>query len=503
MSNPPTLLIRADASSAIGTGHAMRCLALAEAWQDAGGRAVFASAPPLVLQETLLRKLFQVLEIDSAPGSEEDAQQSLNLALRHGAEWIVVDGYHFGANFQRRLKSGGMKVLFVDDYGHASPYSADWVLNQNGCAQSSAYVKHEPYTQFLLGPKYCLMRREFIAWQKWNREIAAAGRRVLVLMGGSDPANFTQTAMRAVSLLGDDDLEVDVIIGAANRNSYPGGKNSNPEKLRLHRGVTSMAKLMASADVAISAAGTTAWELCFMGLPAILITLAPNQLAIARELSQRQCAIHLGDADDVSAENLACQLNLLLKSKEQRQAIFSNSRGLVDGNGARRVVSALLGTKLQLRAANECDIRLLWEWANDSQVRSASFCAEPIPWERHRAWFTSKLNDSRDRILIAEDDKGRAIGQFRLDWRSPEDAEIDVSVSRECRGRGYASVLIDLGVSHAHLEGGAVRLHAFVKPENRASRRALELARFENLGEEYVNGHPAFHYVHTRKSDSR
>jgi UDP-2,4-diacetamido-2,4,6-trideoxy-beta-L-altropyranose hydrolase len=493
MASPPALLIRADASPAIGSGHVMRCLALAEAWQDAGGRAQFASAPPLLLPETLLRKSFQVLEIGSAPGSEEDAQQTLNLAHQHGAEWVVVDGYHFGADFQRMLKSGGVKVLFVDDYAHASPYSADWVLNQNGCAQSNAYEKREAYTQLLLGLKYCLLRGQFIEWQEWNREIAATGHRVLVTMGGSDPANFTQIALRAVSLLADDSIEVDVVIGAANQNSYPGGKSISREKFRLHRDVRSMAKLMASTDVAISAAGTTAWELCFMGLPAILITLAPNQLPIARELSQRQCAIHLGDASDISAEKLAYQLRLLLKSKELRQAFSSNSRELVDGNGARRVVSALRGTKLQLRPVNERDLRMLWEWANDSQVRAASFSSEPIPWATHVAWFAEKMRKGRCHILIAENAQNIPVGQIRFDGREDGDFEIAISLERLRRGQGLAALLIEEAARLASKTGLCSRLHAFVKAGNVASVKAFERSGFELVAIEEVRGMAAVH----------
>jgi len=503
MVNQLTLLIRADASIGMGSGHLMRCLALAQAWQDSGGRAVFAVAAPVLLRERLRKESFQICEIDAAPGSEEDARQTLTLASEHGARSIAVDGYHFGANFQRALKANGLRVLFLDDHGHGSPYSADWVLNQNASVQTRAYDQRQPYTQLLLGARYCLLRREFIAWQGWSREIAPVGHRVLVTMGGSDPANFTQIAMKAVSCLRGDDVEVDVVVGAANQHSYfaEAIAQNGARRIRVHRDVRHMAELMAAADVAISAAGTTAWELCFMGLPSFLVSLAPNQIPIARELSRQQCAIHLGDAGDVSAEKLAEQLQVFLKSKDQRQAISLRSREVVDGNGAKRVVAALRGVTLQLRPVNQGDVRLLWEWANDSQVRAASFSSEPIPWEKHEAWFTSKLNDPDGRILIAEDEHGRAIGQFRLDWRSHDDADIDVSVCRECRGRGYGRVLIELGASHAHAERGSVRLHAFVKAENQASRRSFELAQFQNLGQENVKGHYAVHYVRDHKPD--
>jgi RimJ/RimL family protein N-acetyltransferase len=111
------------------------------------------------------------------------------------------------------------------------------------------------------------------------------------------------------------------------------------------------------------------------------------------------------------------------------------------------------------------------------------------------------MKDPDCRILIAENGQGRAVGQFRVDWRSSEDADIDVSVSLECRGAGYGRLLIDLGASQVLAERRSARLHAFVKPENHASRRSFELAGFGNLGEEYVNGHAAIHYVRTGKTD--
>jgi RimJ/RimL family protein N-acetyltransferase len=149
----------------------------------------------------------------------------------------------------------------------------------------------------------------------------------------------------------------------------------------------------------------------------------------------------------------------------------------------------------------ENDSRLLWEWANDPQVRAAAFSQGPIPWEEHRVWFASKMRDPDCRILVAEDSQGRPVGQFRVDWRTDQDGEIDVSVSSECRGEGYGAVLIDFGVSSAFKEKGE-RLHAIVKEENQASRRSFEQAGFTALGEERVHGERAIHYIRTKDSVS-
>ena len=114
------LLFRADASVSIGTGHVMRCLALAQAWQDAGGRAVFAMAESTAAVLEMLRTIgFEVLAVSARAGTDEDSRQTASLALEQGAEWVAVDGYQFGADFQRTLRAAGLRILFLDDNGHA------------------------------------------------------------------------------------------------------------------------------------------------------------------------------------------------------------------------------------------------------------------------------------------------------------------------------------------------------------------------------------------------
>jgi UDP-2,4-diacetamido-2,4,6-trideoxy-beta-L-altropyranose hydrolase len=336
------LLIRADSGIAMGTGHVMRCLALAQAWQDAGGRALFAMAnPPASLVERLRQESISVLEISAAEGID-DAKATSALAREHGAAWVVVDGYQFGADYQRSVRSGGLKLLFLDDYGHAGEYSADIVLNQNLSANESAYHNRTAYTRLLLGSQYCLLRREFNAWQKWEREISPFGARVLVTMGGSDPDNFTERAIAALNLPGDQNLEA-VVVAGGNNAKFESLEHlaAAGKKITLHRNVSNMAELMAWADVAISAAGTTCWELCLMGLPSLLVDVAENQTAVARELNGRGCAIHLGNSRNVSAEKIAGQLKDLLLSKQSRETMSQRCRGLIDGQGAQRVVSAL------------------------------------------------------------------------------------------------------------------------------------------------------------------
>jgi UDP-2,4-diacetamido-2,4,6-trideoxy-beta-L-altropyranose hydrolase len=336
-----SLLFRTDASVAIGTGHVMRCLALAQAWQDRGQRAVFAMAESTpALQSRLANERCEVLAISSNAGDAGDAEQVIALAHQEGAEWIVVDGYRFTAEYQRALKAAGCKILFLDDYGHASQYSADLVMNQNVGASEALYASRESYTRLLLGPRYALLRREFTEWRGWKREIAPECRRLLVMMGGSDPENITARVISA--LQGFHDLEVTVVVGGSNPRlpELTQLVARSGQKITLREDVTNMPELMASADLAVSAAGSTTWELCLMGLPALLIDVAPNQTALAKELNRTGCAVHAGDRS-ITASAIAERLQDVLGSREQRQLLFRRCRTRVDGCGTDRVLSEL------------------------------------------------------------------------------------------------------------------------------------------------------------------
>lgn len=500
------LLIRADASATMGTGHAMRCLALAEAWQDSGGDVVFAMAESgEAVRERLLAESCEVRAVSGRAGSEDDSRQLTALAVERQAEWVVVDGYQFGAEYQDALKMAGVRVLLLDDYGHAAHYSADLILNQNVCASAEMYADREPRTRLLLGPRYCLLRREFIRRRGWERKISHTARRVLVTMGGSDPENLTQRAISALDLVSQGDVEAIVVTGGSNprRESLRqlGARCNRPgPKVSVQAGVSDMAELMAWADVAIAAAGSTCWELCFMGLPSLLIDAAENQKGLAQELHRLGCAIHLGGARDVLPAKIAEQLGILLDGEELRRSLSQRCRQLVDGEGAARV-AAILSHRLQLRPARIEDARLLWEWANDPDVRAASFSSASISWEEHLTWFRDKLRQDGCLILIGQDQEGDPVGQIRFDATVDGDFEVGVSVVKAKRGHGLASELIRHGVRALLAQKSCNRVHAYAKPVNAASVNAFQQADFKRIGTTEIRGNAAVHLIFDRKTN--
>lgn len=337
----PVLLLRCDATVRMGSGHVMRSLALAQAWQEAGGTALFVSVSiPPTLQQRLKKEGCEVESLGVVPGSLGDALATRQLARERQASWVVVDGYHFDADYQRTLKEAEARLLVLDDNAHAAHYVADVALNQNVHAAETMYPRREKYTRLLLGTRYALLRREFWKYRGWRREIEPIARRLLVTMGGTDPDNVTLRVLQALERVDIPGLEVEVILGGANphRQSVEEAGRVSPHVIRIACDVDDMPERMAAADMAISAAGSTCWELALMQLPPALAIVAHNQARIAETLHSGGAALSLGVVAHVVPESLARQLASLCADAVRRCGIAAKMRELVDGRGGTRVV---------------------------------------------------------------------------------------------------------------------------------------------------------------------
>jgi len=492
------LLIRADASAQMGTGHVMRCVALAQAWRDAGGRVGLACAPGAgALLGRLQSEAIEIATITVEPGSLVDARATAELAQRAGARWVVADGYHFDAEYQDALKQAGLSLLFVDDNGHASHYSADLVLNPNLHACEAMYRGREGYTRLLLGPQYALLRREFLPRQERRREFREAATRLLVTLGGADHANITRKVIQAVALLSLPGLETQVVVGSldANRKGLEREVKRCSGKIHLRADQAKMEELMAWAECAVAGAGSTSWELCFMGVPSLLIVVAENQRRTGEELARREAAVNLGGHEQITPRVIAARLLDLLTNKELRARLAGQAQGVTDGQGPARIVTQMQAGFLELRRAGPEDCKLLWEWANDAQVRMSSFSSSPIPWEQHVQWFGERLSDPRCFLFVGMDGDGAPVGQVRFEVKAEGDAVVHVSVDPVRRGCGYGRLLVSRCLEEVP-SAAAVRLvHAYIKPENSTSKRAFESAGFREVGSEEGPGGPALHYV--------
>lgn len=498
----PPLLLRADASVRMGAGHVMRCLALAQAWHAHGGTATLLSCGlNAALQQRLRAASVGYIALAQSHPHRLDLDTTLaTLADLAGAgpgtPWLVLDGYHFDTAYQRAIREAGYRLLVIDDMAHLPEYAADLLLNQNLHATGLRY-RCNAEAVLLLGPRYVLLRPEFHAWRGWQRTVPEVARKVLVTMGGSDPQNATQQVIQALQQVGRADLEVTIVLGA----SYPHALPAREEcgfACTVVRAVHDMPALMAWADVAVSASGSTCWELAFMGLPAAVVVLAENQQPVAHALQAAGLALHLGWAHALVPAAVAQVLQSLLLNAEQRAAMARRGQQCIDGEGVMRVVQHISGDPIRLRPARAEDCRLFWEWANDPPVRQASFTLDPIPWEQHVHWFSTKLNDRACTIYVAVQADETPIGQVRYEVAG-DAATISVSLDHRFRHHGYGSLLLQKA-SWQFLQSSPVRLiHAYIKQDNTASVRAFLKAGFVQQGPTVVRGHPALHLTLRRE----
>jgi UDP-2,4-diacetamido-2,4,6-trideoxy-beta-L-altropyranose hydrolase len=339
------IVIRADTSAQIGTGHVMRCLALSQRWRDQGGQAIFVLATKShSLEARLILEGMEVVYLSGEAGSNQDAQQTIDFCQQFSAQWIILDGYHFGASYQKAIKNFGVSLLYFDDNGHADHYYADLILNQNISANIVLYQSREPYTQLLLGTQYVLLRKEFLAWKNWQRVINPIASKILVTLGGSDPDNVTLKVIQALQQVNSDNLEVIVVVGGSSLHyeKLQAEVSESTILIALQRDVSNMPELMAWADIAIAAGGSTIWELAFMGLPSVVITIAENQIAIATELDARNLIVHLGWYQQITLEQVGLAIEELIDKSNQREEMSKKGRELVDGNGANLVASKMI-----------------------------------------------------------------------------------------------------------------------------------------------------------------
>jgi UDP-2,4-diacetamido-2,4,6-trideoxy-beta-L-altropyranose hydrolase len=332
-----------------------------------------------------------------------------------------------------------------------------------------------------LGTRFTLLRREFWKWRKWERSVPDVAARVLVTFGGGDSRGGAERAVRAVRKIVGDDLECVVAVGAMSQEvaMLEEMARAPGRPFEIRQKVSDMAELMAWADVAVTAAGSTSLELAFMGLPAFLVVMADNQGPLAECLATLGSASDLGRVESLDEAGLSRKLQALVQSRAAREAMASAGRNLVDGYGASRVVQRLLGERVRLRDATSADAELLWRWANEPETRANSFSGQAISWSDHVDWLSRHLNSPTSRLLVAVDQNDVPIGQARLDVEG-QGAILSISVDRGFRHQGLGSAIIPLVRKEAARSFGSAWVDALIKPENEASLRAFSSAGFVN-----------------------
>jgi UDP-2,4-diacetamido-2,4,6-trideoxy-beta-L-altropyranose hydrolase len=341
---PGTLIVRADASVAMGTGHVMRCLAMAQAWQDEGGRCIFALAEATPAVEQRLRaERFEVFPVAASPASPQDVAQIVKLAAIHGTSWVVVDGYQFDFAYQGALKAAGLHALVLDDGGRCGSYCADLVLDLSPDASELPYSNRGTHTRLLLGTRYVMLRREFTAWRDCKRQIPVAAQRLLVTIGGSDPEGLTLRIIEALRQAPHPGLETTVVAGGSNPRQAELQRATASSPIELLRDPPNMPELMARSDMAVICSGGTLWELLYMGCASLSYVRDEVQGGTIARLHAAGAVHQLGAVGEFEASRLTVAIAELGASSKRRDEMARLGRKIVDGEGPRRVLHELLG----------------------------------------------------------------------------------------------------------------------------------------------------------------
>ncbi len=484
------LILRVDASTAMGTGHVMRCLALAAAWQNASKVYMVCSQVPAALRLKIEDAGYNFVDLEAPHPALPDLAIMRELLKQHQA-YVVLDGYHFDEMYQAEIRRMAGRLMVIDDYNHLPAYDSDILLNQNVGSDVLKY-NCNPGCRILTGPRYSLLRPEFIKrLRDRRREFLPTAKKLLVSMGGADASNMTLEILKVLEQLPLADLEVAVVLGPANTHLASITEFTGRSKYgyRILRNIGDMTEVMDWAEVGISAGGSTCWELCFLGLPFFVFSLAENQRIVAHGLEENGAAILCHKPAD-----LLQRLEAVLEDSEQRRSMSRKGQALVDGRGVYRALSALRGGQGCLLPASPEYCEVLWPLANDSLARRLSVMPIPADFEAFCTWFSERMAKDNEPVLFLESPGGETIGYISFeDCQATSKPTLTLCLSEKWRGQGLGVLLLREGcLQFFRMVPGAETLDALITPDAGAIYGLLVLIGFERVDTVEYNGREAY-----------
>ncbi|MGK9369151.1 GNAT family N-acetyltransferase [Melioribacter sp. Ez-97] len=463
-----------------GYGHITRCLSLYQAFEERNIIPDFYINGDVRCVSYLNGARFEIIDWLNHPA------QLIKKIIN--SDFAIIDSYLAGREFYEKISSFCERLLIVDDNLRID-YPESIILNGTINAENFPYQKKAGY-DFLLGSEYIPIRRPFWdpAQRKYNKEI----KNILITFGGQDVRNLTLPSLKVAR-----EIYPDAAIHAVFGNK----ENGEIDKLKENYkdvgfynllSAEQIKELMLKADVVITAAGQTLYELAVTGTPSIAVVVADNQKNNILEWSKAGFLIEPVFYNEIHCMKKIAEQLQKFKSIGLRKKCGSAGRKKVDGQGSRRVVSYLIekkcaADKFYLRKAVPEDSKIVYELSNDPSVRMQSINKNPIAWDEHTVWFDKKVNDNNYLFLLAFDREDNFIGQIRFEIENTA-AVVSISLTEKFRGKGLSKKIIKEGSRRLFNEyPNVVSITAYILPDNSASLRAFEAAGYKPAGEELIN----------------
>jgi UDP-2,4-diacetamido-2,4,6-trideoxy-beta-L-altropyranose hydrolase len=420
----PKIFFRADGNATIGLGHVIRSLAFAEMIKQYFECYFIIQNPSLSLQKQIQKVCANLIALDANDSMLEEAI-FLTQHYFDKSSLVVLDGYVFDTAYQKAIKAIGCKLICIDDI-NAFHFASDVVINHAGGFSLLEYST-ESNTKLYLGPSYALLRTEFQEAAQ-NKAPKPNTDSILICFGGADPKNDTLLVLQEC-IRHKPNASYHLVLGSAYHHwnvleQYLKNTSANVRILR-DLNAKEMVALMQKCPVAITSPSTISYEYLSTGGKLFLKVIADNQIRINNYLISHHLAFEFKDFPKV--DQLSCH------SSEQNL--------LFDGKQKKRYLKLLFELMLTIEMADQHDVELYFNWANDPTTRSQSFNNEQIKWSEHESWFENNVHSEANRFykaMVADN----PVGQIRYTLKENE-ALINYSVDINFRGLGIGSMLIE------------------------------------------------------------
>lgn len=479
------IIFRADGSPAIGYGHVYRMIALLKMLYKYFD-CVFASDDcPVFLQDELQLLNVPFIQLNNIdyplPDSRKQGEEvpfDMDDVLK-GNEIVVLDGYWFGSSFQRKIKEKGCKLVNIDDL-HETIFYSDLIINHAPGASSDQY-EAQAYTEYALGLSYVLLRPAFLKMASEKRSAKKEISNLLICFGGSDFLNLSATAVTTAQRF-HQFKKITVVTGAGYQHvsqiNEMGAKDQRV--IHLHAiGENEMAAQFATADVCVVPSSGVLLEALASGSIIISGCYAANQKSFYESFLNRGL---IEGVEAFTEKKLTAAFEKVLSTGRKEYP------AVIDGQSPGRIKNKFLHIASAFRKAEKDDTVLLFNWANDNDVRQNAVNKQPVQWDGHVAWFNNKLQSPSSNIFILELND-QAVGQVRLDEENGS-WWIDYSIDKKFRGYGLGTVILEKALRTVK----GKKIDAIVKEGNEASAKVFQKLGFVQMGNREVNSENYNHF---------
>lgn len=467
------VVIYANSSYYMGTGHVMRCLTLVDYFKTQGAHITFMTDISLAgnISNLITEKGYKIIE----PLLENIPQNT---------DWLIIDNYDIDQVFESQARQYTKNIMVIDDLADR-PHDCDLLLDQNLYINAeSRYRDLVPKDcTLLLEPKYALLRDEFLQERTGLKLKDGVVKRIFVNFGGTDPADMTS---KTLYILKNYNIETDIVVG---QNSIQLEKLkqlcASIAHFNLHIQTTNIAKLMAGADLAIAAGGSSTWERCCLGLPTIVVAIADNQVELSETLAEKEMCFYAGFHNDKAiSESLIKLMNYCINNSDVLKRCSKKIMALSDGRGKEEVWKMLQTDQYSFRFVEKNDCNLMFNWRNADNVRLMLFHSDKTPYENHVTWFNKMLIDEDRKYFIFEINKAPVgIVNFSNFNKEDKSAEWGFYIGKTELPKGTGTRMCELGVDLAKNYLNLKNIYALILVTNAKSISIHEKLLFKKLGE--------------------